>query len=265
MTAADARFSGNLLLRALRDEDRALIAPHLEPVAYAAGTRLFAAGAEVSHITFPCDHAVVSLVVSTRDGRSAATATIGHEGAVGGVAGHGLLPASTHAVVQFDGPMLRLEADRLREAGRRSAHVRDLFARAADCLLAQALQAAACAALHPIEQRTLRALLTLHDRIGGQILPITHESMAAMLGVQRTYLTRILRTLQEQGLIRVGRGRITVLDRRGMEAAACECHARVRAYYEMVLGAIEAVDGYARIDPRDAVMASAHPAATESY
>lgn len=248
---------GNLLLRALRDEDRDLIAQHLEPVTYAKGTTVFAAGADVSHITFPCEHAVVTLVISTRDGRSAETATIGHEGAVGGIVSQGRLPASTHAIVQFGGPMLRLETSRLQEAKRRSSRIRELFARYADCLLAQVLQSAACAALHPIEQRTLRALLTLHDRIGVQTLPITHELLAAMLGVQRTYLTRILRILQGQGLIRVGRGRITVLDRPEMEAAACECHARVREHYGTVLGAVYAADGVDRtpaFDPHASAM-----------
>lgn len=250
MPAASAvPFSGNLLLRALETADRDLIAPHLEPVTYPKGTTLFESGADVSHITFPCDAAVVSLVITTRDGRSAETATIGNEGAVGGIVSEGRLPASTHAVVQFGGPMLRLESGRLQEAKRRSAQIRDLFSRYADCLLAQVFQATACAALHPIEQRCLRSLLTLQDRIGGDTLAITHELFAAMLGVQRTYLTRILRTLQEQGLIQVGRGRITVLDRPEMEAAACECHARVREHYEAVLGAVYTEDGLDRLDP----------------
>ena len=241
-------FSGNLLLRALGAGDRDLIAPHLESVTHPKGVSLFEAGADVSHITFPCDAAVVTLVITTRDGRSAETATIGNEGAVGGIVSEGRLPASTHAIVQFGGPMLRLESGRLQEAKRRSAPLRDLFSRYADCLLAQVFQASACAALHPIEQRCLRTLLTLQDRIGCDTLPITHELLAAMLGVQRTYLTRILRTLQEQGLIRAGRGRITVLDRPEMEAAACECHARVREHYETVLGAVYTADGLDRLD-----------------
>ncbi|MDP4004320.1 Crp/Fnr family transcriptional regulator [Methylobacterium sp. NEAU K] len=244
-----AARTGNLLLDALRESDRALIAPHLEPVSYAKGDTVFEAGAQVTHITFPCDYAVVALLIPTRDGRCAETATIGHEGAVGGIVSQGHVPASTQAVVQLGGPMLRLEAGRLQEAKRRSTDLRNLFARYSDCLLAQVLQAAACNALHPIEQRCLRWLLTLQDRIGGDTLPITHELLASMLGVQRTYLTRILRALQEQGFIRVGRGRITVLDRRSMAAAACECHGRVKAHYETVLGAVYTDDGLDRIEP----------------
>lgn len=238
--------TGNLLLDALSAQDRALILPALEPVAYAKGATIFEAGDEVTHITFPGDQAVVALIVSTQDGRTAETATIGHEGAVGAIVSQGRVPASASAMVQIGGPMLRLETDRLQEAAGRSASLRDLFARYADCFLAQLLQTAACNALHPIEQRCLRWLLTLQDRIGGDTLPITHELLASMLGVQRTYLTRILRVLQDQGLIRVGRGRITVLDRRAVSAAACECHARVRVHCETVLGAIYEADDHER-------------------
>ncbi|MDP4021801.1 Crp/Fnr family transcriptional regulator [Methylobacterium sp. NEAU 140] len=248
-SASASLIEGNLLLRALRASDQALLAPHLEPAVYAKGATLFEAGSEVTHITFPVEQTVVTLLITTRDGRSAETATIGHEGAVGGVVSQGRVPASTHAVAQIGGLTLRIEAGRLQEAKRRSPAIDNLLARYSDCLLAQILQASACNALHPIEQRCLRWLLTLQDRIGGQTLPITHELLAAMLGVQRTYLTRILRTLQEQGLIRVGRGRITVLDRRQMEGAACECHGRVRDHFEMVLGAVYAADGLDRLEP----------------
>jgi CRP-like cAMP-binding protein len=242
-----ANLDGNLLLRALRVPDRDLLRPHLETVTYTKGETIFEAGLPVTFITFPCDQSVASMLITTRDGRSAETATIGHEGAIGGVVSQGHVPASTHAIVQIGGPMLRIDAAALQEAKRRSAHVRNLFARYSDCLLAQVLQSAACNALHPIEQRCLRWLLTLHDRIASPTLPITHELLAEMLGVQRTYLTRILRTLQDQGLIKVGRGRITLLDRPRMESAACECHGRVREHYRTVLGAVYSDRGLGRI------------------
>lgn len=243
-----ASLRDNLLLEALRGPDRDAIRPHLKAIFPPKGTVLFEAGEAVTHLTFPCRHAVVTLLITTRDGRSAETATIGHEGAVGCVVGHGLLPASTSAVVQIAGPMLRIESQILQEVKRRSAPIRDLFARYADCLLAQVLQASACNALHPIEQRCLRWLLTLHDRIGSASLPITHELLAAMLGVQRTYLTRVLSSVQDQGLITVGRGRIVVRDRARMEAAACECHGRVRQHYETVLGAVYTAAGIDHLD-----------------
>ncbi|MCJ2034488.1 Crp/Fnr family transcriptional regulator [Methylobacterium sp. J-068] len=234
---------GNLLLDGLRPEDRALLDPHLEFALCRRGETLFAVGTSVTTIAFPCDQTVVSLMIVMRDGRSAETATIGREGAVGGVVSSGFLPASTHAVVQLGGPVLRLDAARLQEAKWRSPALRNLFTRYGDCLLAQVLQSVACNALHPIEARCLRWLLTLQDRIGTEVLPVTQELLAAMLGVQRTYLTRILRTLQRQGLIEVGRGRIVMRSRVAAEAAACECHGVVRHHYETVLGAIYGTDG----------------------
>src|SRR4051794_29809532 len=143
-------FEGNFLLKALRDEDRALLAPHLERHAYQRGETLFEAGSEGSGISFPFDQTVAMLVVAMQDGRSAETATIGREGAVGGVVSNGCLPASTHAIVQIGGPVMRLDAVRLQEAKSRSPTLRNLFTRYSDCLLAQVLQSVACNALHPI-------------------------------------------------------------------------------------------------------------------
>lgn len=242
-------FDGNLLLKALRAEDRALLAPHCEVRTYRRGETLFSMGADVSSISFPCDQTVATLIIAMSDGRRAETATIGREGAVGGVVSNGSLPASTSAIIQIGGPVLCIAALRLQEAKRHSALLRNLFTRYADCLLAQVLQAVACNALHPIEERCLRWLLTLQDRIGTATLPVTHEWLAGMLGVQRTYLTRILRTLQQQGLIEVGRGRITILDRAGMQEAACECHGVVARHYETVLGAV--YDGSGRLTALD--------------
>jgi CRP-like cAMP-binding protein len=240
MPIDSAAPTGNRLLDALPDTDRALIAAHLESVSLAKGAVVIEAGADVTHVTFPCAHTVIALIITTRDGRTAETVTIGREGAVGGVVSQGRVPATADAVVQIGGDGVRLDVDRLQEALGRSASLRDLFARYADCFVTQLLQVAACNALHPIEQRCLRWLLTLQDRLDSDILPVTHEVLAAMLGVQRTYLTRILRTLQNQGLIQVGRGRITVVDRVALSAAACECHARVRTHCETVLGSVYA-------------------------
>lgn len=249
---ADPLFQGNLLLGALKTEDRALLAPHLEGATHGRGEALFTAGSDVTAIAFPCEQTVVTLIVAMQDGRSAETATIGREGAVGGVVSQGYLPASTHAVVQIGGPILRMDALRFQEAKRRSESLRNLFARYGDCLLAQVLQSVACNALHPIEARCLRWLMTLRDRTGSESLPVTQELLAAMLGVQRTYLTRVLRTLQQQGLIEVGRGRITIRDRDRVEAAACECHGVVRHHYETVLGAgYDGLGHLDRIEPPD--------------
>lgn len=231
-------LEANLLLKALRADDRALIAPHLERVTYQRGDTVFSAGSEVGHIVFPCESMVASLVISMLDGRSTETATIGREGAVGGAVSTGGLPASTHGAIQIAGPALRMESARLQDARRRSESLNNLFTRYADCLLAQVLQSVACNALHPIEQRCLRWILTLQDRLGADVLPVTQDFLATMIGVQRTYLTRILRTLQEQGLIELGRGRLRIVNRAETEAAACECHDCIKRHYDAVMGAV---------------------------
>ncbi|GBU18878.1 MULTISPECIES: Crp/Fnr family transcriptional regulator [Methylobacterium] len=243
MSVSVSQMEGNLLLKSLHADDRALLAPHLDLLTVRKGDTLFETGSEVGAIHFPCDQAVATLLIAMRDGRTAETATIGREGAVGGVVSDGSLPASTHAVIQIPGPVLRMEASRLQEVLQQAPALRNLFTRYSDCLLAQVLQSVACNALHPIEQRCLRWLLTLQDRIGSEALPVTHELLAAMLGVQRTYLTRILRTLQENGLVSVGRGRITIVDPSEAENAACECHATVKRHFTSVLGAVYGAQG----------------------
>lgn len=243
MTPDDPLLSGNLLLKALRPKDRALLAPHLELRECRRGDVLFEAGEDVSLISFPTGSSVAALVIAMRDGRTVEVATVGHEGAIGGVVSQGSLPAFSRAVVQIAGPILRLEAQQLQEAKAASASLRNLFTRYSDCLLAQVLQSVACNALHPIEERCARWILGLQDRLGSEVLPITHEQLADLLGVQRSYLTRTLKGLQQQELIQVRRGRIVVCNRAALEAKACECHGAVKQHFETVLGAVYGTAG----------------------
>lgn len=233
----------NLLLRALPASALKLLAGEFEEVTLSRGEVLFEPGAEVAQITFPCDGTVAMLLVTMQDGSAIETAMIGHEGAIGGVVSQGYLPAFNRAVVQIGGPALRLNAKHLQAAKQASPAMRNLFTRYADCLLAQVLQSVACNALHPIDQRCAKWLLTLHDRVGDETVPVTQEALADMLGVRRTYLSRVLGGLQEQGLISIGRGRISINDRAALEAAACECHGRVRDHFAEVLGATYVADG----------------------
>jgi hypothetical protein len=236
-------FTGNLLLAALAPRDVDLIAPHLARADHARGDTLFEVDEDVSYVTFPLDRTVVTLVVPAGGDRHVETATVGHEGAVGGVVSQGYLPAFTRCVVLVEGSVLRMEADRLKVAKRASPTLNDLFVRYADCLLAQVLQSVACNAAHPIEHRVLRWLLGLQDRLGTDALPVTQAVLGNMLGIGRTYVTGVLANLQRQGLIHVGRGRIHMLDRSRTEAACCGCHARVRRHFETMLGAIYAPEG----------------------
>lgn len=225
----------NRLLGSLRATDRALLEPHLEPVTLYRGEVLFEPGDDVTRTYFPGAGTMAALVVQLHNGRAAEAATVGREGALGGIVSSGHKPAFARAEVQMPGPALRIETVRLEEAKRRSESLNDLFCRYADVLLAQIIQSVACNLYHPLESRCARWLLTTQDRVDGADIPLTQEALAEMLGVQRTYVTTIAKTLRERGLITYGRGVITVLDRGRLEAAACECHAAVRAHFEQVL------------------------------
>jgi CRP-like cAMP-binding protein len=239
----DSLLSGNLLLSALRLPDLALLKPHLELRDYARGEALFEAGEDVGFISFPLGQCVAALVIGLQDGRAVETATVGREGAIGGVVSQGSLPAFSRAVVQVPGSVLRIEAVVLQQIKQTSPGLRNLMTRYSDCLLAQVLQSVACNASHTIEARCARWLLSLQDRLDTDVLPITHEVLAELLGVQRSYLSRALRTLQQQGLIQVRRGRIIIVGRRAVEDAACECHGAVKRHFEVVLGAVYSPSG----------------------
>ncbi|HYD98315.1 MAG TPA: Crp/Fnr family transcriptional regulator [Alphaproteobacteria bacterium] len=228
-------LASNRLLAILGTEDRSLIEPYLESVTLYQGEVLYEPGDDVSRTYFPGLGTLISLLVPMQNGRAAEAATIGREGALGGIVSAGHKPAFARAVVQTAGPALRLSTARLEEAKLRSQSLRELFSRYADALLAQILQSVACNALHPLEARCCRWLLATHDRVGRDDIQLTQETLAEMLGVQRTTVTGIARILRDKGLIRYGRGQITIVDRPGLEAAACECHAAVTTHFERIL------------------------------
>ncbi len=223
------------LLSALGEEDRALLAPHLAAVQLARGSMLFDAGDDVVSTHFPCDGTMVSLVVALPDGALAETATVGREGAIGGIVSMGHKPAFARAVVQIGGPALRIDTAQLEDLKMQSPSLRDTISRYADCLIAQILQSVACNVMHSLEPRFCRWLLMAQDRSGGSLVPLTQEFLAEMLGVQRTTVTAVAASLQARNLIAYARGRITIVDRAGLEAVACGCHDAVVRHFECVL------------------------------
>jgi CRP-like cAMP-binding protein len=233
----DQEISSNRLLGALGPADRRRLEPHLQAVALRSGQVLFEPGDEVDTTYFPGGHAMVSLRLTTAEGEAVEVVTIGCEGAVGGVVSLGHKPAFGQAVVQIGGTAFKIATDRLDELKRHAPAVGDLFARYADALLAQIMQSAACNALHPVEQRCARWLLFAHDRAGDRSFPLTQEALAEMLGVQRTTVTAVSRRLQDAGLIRYRRGTVEVVDREGLERAACDCYAAVEAHFRRLMPA----------------------------
>jgi CRP-like cAMP-binding protein len=228
-------WQGNLLLASLKPQDRALLEPHIEAIELHRGDVLFEPGEDVVSTHFPSSGAMISLVLLTQDDRAIEVATIGQEGAVGGIVSAGHRPAFARSVVEIGGLALRVDTEQLEEAKKKSHSLRDLFSRYADVLLAQTLQSVACNALHTIEERCSRWLLSTQDRVATRDLPVTQEFLAELLGVQRTTVSAAAQALQKRGLIQYRRGQITIADRAGLEEAACECYAAVEKHFRAVL------------------------------
>ncbi|WP_363349571.1 Crp/Fnr family transcriptional regulator [Methylocystis echinoides] len=226
---------GNNLLRALRPNDLALLTPYLEIWSGARGQVIYNPGDDVTHVYFPCGASVACFLTPLPEGELIEAALVGREGAIGGVVSEGNLPAFARAEVQSAGQFLRMPIKRLDAAKRSSPAIRTLFARYADCLLAQVFQSVACNAAHTIEQRTAKWLLAAMDRTGQEKLALTQDQLAGMLGIGRSYLTRVVKPLRERGLIDTGRGMIRVLNRSALETVSCGCDEAWRRHFGVAL------------------------------
>jgi CRP-like cAMP-binding protein len=223
----------NRLLAALEPEDLALLEPHLEIVDLSRGQVLYDTGDAVSYAYFPHD-AVVSLVNVMEDGGSVEVAVFGCEGVLDLLSAL-VTEAFGRYVVQMPGTASRIVYERLNQVRNARPGLRQLMMKYGEALLAQIFQRASCNAVHPVEERCCRWILRTHDRTGHHTLPLTHEFLAEMLGVQRSTVSTVLHTLQTAGLISQRRGSITVTDRAGLEETACECYGKIRRIYEHLL------------------------------
>ena len=231
----DEAFANNRLLSTFPAEARALVEPFGTIVQLDTGETVHARGANVNSTYFPFGPAMISLAIDMANGRSIEVASIGHEGAVGGIVSCGHAPAFARSQVLVPGPALQMPMEALEDAKMRSGLIRNLFCRYSDYLLAQVMQSVACNSFHTIEQRAARWLLTAQDRAGSTI-ELTQEAFAALLGVQRTTVNAVIGTLQDEGLITTRRGRIQVVDRAGLKRRACECHDCVEHHFAAVIG-----------------------------
>jgi CRP-like cAMP-binding protein len=231
----DAAFSGNLLLATFSAEVRALLDGEAEVVDLDIGQHVQSRGQGVAWSYFPFGTTMISLVVELSDGRSVQVASIGREGAVGGIVSCGHAPAFAEAKVIVAGPAMRVPMAALEQAKGRSNFLGNLFCRFSDYLLAEVMQSATCNSFHSIQQRAARWLLTAQDRAGDRI-ELTQEALAELLGVQRTTVNADVGALQDQGLISARRGRVIVVDRAGLKRHACECYATVGDHFGAVIG-----------------------------
>ena len=221
----------NHLLSSLAAAGWQRILPHLESVELHAGAVLYDAGVTLRHVFFPST-ATVSLVASMQDGGSAEVAVVGNEGIVGVCAFMGGGASMSRAVVRTAGHGLRMSANAINAASRDSAPVMQVLLRYTQALFTQMAQTSACNRHHALDQRLCRWLLAHHDRVAGDELLATHEAIADMLGVRREGVTVGALKLQSAGLIRYNWGRVSIVDRPGLLARCCECHAVIEHAYD---------------------------------
>jgi hypothetical protein len=204
-------------------------------VELAAGDLVLQRGEHVEWSLFPFGSTMISLVVELGDGQSIEVASIGREGAIGGIVSCGHAPAFSRGTVLVGGPALRVPMPVLEAAKKNSPFIANIFCRFSDYLLASVMQSTACSAFHPIPARAAGWLLTAQDRAGDRIA-LTQEAFAGLLGVQRTSVNAVIRTLKDEGLIAARRGVVQVIDRAGLKRRACECYGAVEAHFATVIG-----------------------------
>ena len=226
--------STNHLLASLPPDDWTRIAPLLEAVDLPLGQVLYESGNKMTHVYFPTT-AIVSLLYVLENGSSAEIAVVGHEGVVGISLFMGGETTPSRAVVQSAGKGYRLRGPWIKEEFARSGPVMHLMLRYTQALITQMAQTAVCNRHHTLDQQLCRWLLLSLDRLKGDDLVMTQELIANMLGVRREGVTEAAVKLQKLNLIRYTRGRITVLDRTGLEERVCECYAVVKKEYDRLL------------------------------
>lgn len=188
----------------------------------------------ITHAYFPLT-GVASLIIDMEDGPGLEVGTTGNEGMVGVPLVLGTDRSQTRAFIQVEGEFMRMPSAAFREEFARKGAFAELTRRYTQGLFSQVAQSSACLRFHAVEQRLCRWILTTHDRVAQQTLPLTQEFLALMLGVQRPSVSLAATTLQKAGLIRYRRGMIEVLDREGLEAASCACYGVVRKEFERLL------------------------------
>jgi CRP-like cAMP-binding protein len=221
---------GNTPLEALPAAARHRFLAQLTPVTLSVKDVLFEPGQVITDVYFPIS-GVISLVTPLEDGNIVEVATIGNEGIVGVPLRNGGSLA-VRAISQVAGSALRMSADVFLAELASEKALRDIVQVYTQALFGQIAQAAACNRMHSNEERLSRWLLMSHDRVGRDVFDITHEFLGQMLGSRRATVTLSMGVLQAAGLIRYHRGRVTILDRQGLEEVSCECYGVIQAAFD---------------------------------
>jgi CRP-like cAMP-binding protein len=236
-SAEDRLSSGNRILSALPPGDRERVLRTLQPVTFALGEVVYESGAHMDHIYFPTD-SVVSLLYTMEDGTTAEMGMAGNDGVVGVALFLGGDTTPNRGVVQIAGGAFRMKASALREEFARGGALQRVLLRYTQALITQISQTAVCNRLHAVEQRLCRWLLLCRDRVRSDELEMTQEFIANMLGGRRESVTVAAGRLQDAGLIHYARGHITILDRKGLEGAVCECYRIVQDEFDRLSGPV---------------------------
>ena len=234
-TADTTGTEQNRLLRALPRDVYERLLPHIEPVELQHKDVIWEPNAPIRSAYFPRT-CVLSLLVVLEKNSAVEAATVGREGLGGLPVALATERTTSRCIVQIPGEAGRVQSDTFRALLDAEPELARLALRYAQYLIEQTSQSVACNARHAMEERCARWLLMSHDRVGGDQFSLTHEFLAMMLGVRRASVTVAAGTLQQAGLIRYSRGKITVLDRARLEEASCECYRMVKAKSDELLG-----------------------------
>ena len=225
----------NHILAALPPGDYRRVASKLEPAPFGKRQPLHERDKPISHVYFPRT-GVASIVARMSEGGTIEVATIGNEGVVGLSAYLGNGRSSMEVFVQIPGEAVRMSSRAFRQELRTGTALRDVIRRYTQALITQIGQSAACNRAHSTVDRCARWLLTTHDRVPGDEYSLTQEFLGEMLGVRRAGVTVAAGQLKRRHLVDYRRGRIRILDRKGLEKAACECYALIRSEHEHLVG-----------------------------
>ncbi len=219
----------NLLLLAISDSDYSSLRPHLEYVSLPSHRILHESGEKLEFVYFP-NRGLISLVVVMKNGKKAEAGIVGNEGFSGSPASVGLSRDPLQAVVQITGDGFRVKVAALQSTLQSTPNLRLMLSRYAVVQGMQVAQTAACNRLHGVKQRLARWLLMTQDRVDSGSLPITHDFIATMLGTDRPSVSVAAGALQKKKMIEYTRGAVKIVNRRKLEAAACECYGITQQY-----------------------------------
>lgn|SRR6185295_4813944 len=225
----------NRLLGLLPSSEWDRLVPQLQTVPLEPKQIIYHLRASIDYVYFPLS-GVISAMAMMSDGSAIEVATIGNEGMSGQTAFNGGDTSPYEVMVQVAGEALRMKTSVFMDEVRKDGPFRSILVQYSTAFALQVSYAVACNGLHKIEPRCCRWLLMTQDRVGSNVLPLTHEFLAIMLGVRRASVTEVLQPLQERGLIRNSRGEIEILNRAGLEATACECYRVVSEEFIRLLG-----------------------------